>query len=87
MRFSVVLSGLFAIVAAAETTASAPATSVSMSPAQASQLACYNACDKGDVNCQAHCVSVCFYPMCLALTHTSFFVLDLDGMRREEQSE
>ncbi|PTB43080.1 uncharacterized protein TrAFT101_001639 [Trichoderma asperellum] len=57
MRFSVLLSGLFAVMAAAETT-SAPATAVSMSPAQASQLACYKACPEGDVNCQAHCVAV-----------------------------
>ncbi|KAK1244998.1 hypothetical protein MKX08_004627 [Trichoderma sp. CBMAI-0020] len=58
MRFSVLLSGLFAAVAVAESTASAPATSVSLSPAQASQMACYKACPEGDVNCQAHCVAV-----------------------------
>ncbi|KAL7923986.1 hypothetical protein ACQKWADRAFT_288462 [Trichoderma austrokoningii] len=58
MRFSVVISGLFAVMAAAESTASAPATSVSLSPAQASQMACYKACPEGDVNCQAHCVAV-----------------------------
>lgn len=59
MRFSVLLSGLFAAVAVAESTASAPATSVSLSPAQASQAACFKACPEGDVNCQAHCVAVC----------------------------
>ncbi|EHK48055.1 uncharacterized protein TrAtP1_000770 [Trichoderma atroviride] len=58
MRFSVLLSGLFAVVAVAESTASAPPTSASLSPAQASQAACFKACAEGDVNCQAHCVAV-----------------------------
>ncbi|KAM0511340.1 hypothetical protein ACHAPE_010006 [Trichoderma viride] len=58
MRFSVLLSGLFAVVAVAESTASAPATAASLSPAQASQAACFKACAEGDVNCQAHCVNV-----------------------------
>ncbi|KAM0463873.1 hypothetical protein ACHAO4_000597 [Trichoderma viride] len=58
MRFSVLLSGLFAVVAVAESTSSAPPTSASLSPAQASQAACFKACAEGDVNCQAHCVAV-----------------------------
>lgn len=54
MRFSVLVSGLFAVMAAAEATSSAPPT------AQASQAACYKTCAVGDVNCQAHCAGVCF---------------------------
>ncbi|KAK5990650.1 hypothetical protein PT974_08919 [Cladobotryum mycophilum] len=61
MRFaSIVLSGLFAVVAAAqgtETTA-APPTTVSVDPAIQSQTDCLAKCNAGDVNCQAHCISV-----------------------------
>lgn len=58
MRFSVVISGLFAVMAAAESTVSAPPTSVALSPAQQSQMNCFKACAEGDVNCQARCVGV-----------------------------
>ncbi|EHK24761.1 uncharacterized protein TRIVIDRAFT_110725 [Trichoderma virens Gv29-8] len=62
MRFTVVLSGLFAALAAAaesgSATSAAPASSVSLDPAQQSQYACIHACDAGDVNCQAHCIAV-----------------------------
>lgn len=63
MRFTFVLSGLFAVLAAAESsgsaTVAAPASSVSLDPAQQSQYACIKACAAGDVNCQAHCIAVC----------------------------
>ncbi|KAL7821720.1 hypothetical protein V8C44DRAFT_315531 [Trichoderma aethiopicum] len=61
MRFSIVLSGLFAALAAAQTSSSAaqaPSGTQSLSPAQASQVACIKACKAGDVNCQAHCIAV-----------------------------
>ncbi|KAL7946352.1 hypothetical protein V8C42DRAFT_320340 [Trichoderma barbatum] len=62
MRFTLVLSGLFAALAAAAEsgtrTAAAPASSVSLDPAQQSQINCLKACDAGDVNCQAHCIGV-----------------------------
>ncbi|KAH6610478.1 hypothetical protein Trco_000498 [Trichoderma cornu-damae] len=60
MRFSFVLSGLFAALAAAQgsTTSAAPPSSVSLDPAQQSQYACIKACKEGDVNCQAHCIAV-----------------------------
>ncbi|KAL7961565.1 hypothetical protein V8C34DRAFT_272941 [Trichoderma compactum] len=62
MRFTVVLSGLFAILAAAaesgSPTSAAPASSVSLDPAQQSQYNCLHACKVGDVNCQAHCIAV-----------------------------
>jgi hypothetical protein len=62
MRFTFVLSGLFAVLAAAESsgsaTVAAPASSVSLDPAQQSQYACIKACAAGDVNCQAHCIAV-----------------------------
>ncbi|PTB67259.1 hypothetical protein BBK36DRAFT_168501 [Trichoderma citrinoviride] len=61
MRFSIVLSGLFAALAAAQSSSSAaqaPSSTVSLDPAQASQVACIKACAKGDVNCQAHCIEV-----------------------------
>ncbi|KAL6698621.1 hypothetical protein J3F84DRAFT_363426 [Trichoderma pleuroticola] len=62
MRFTVVLSGLFAVLAAAaesgSPTSAAPASSVSLDPAQQSQYDCLHACKTGDVNCQAHCIAV-----------------------------
>ncbi|OPB42153.1 HFBs protein [Trichoderma guizhouense] len=63
MRFTVVLSGLFAALAAAASesgspTSAAPASSVSLDPAQQSQYNCLHACKVGDVNCQAHCIAV-----------------------------
>ncbi|KAF3072144.1 hypothetical protein CFAM422_005841 [Trichoderma lentiforme] len=63
MRFTVVLSGLFAVLAAAASesgspTSAAPASSVSLDPAQQSQYNCLHACKVGDVNCQAHCIAV-----------------------------
>ncbi|KAL6832741.1 hypothetical protein V8C40DRAFT_144140 [Trichoderma camerunense] len=63
MRFTVVLSGLFAVLAAAASesgspTSAAPASSVSLDPAQQSQYNCIHACKAGDVNCQAHCIAV-----------------------------
>lgn len=60
MRFSVVLSGFFAVLAAAEGTATSKApTAVGLTPAQQSEQACMKACAAGDVDCQAHCVAVC----------------------------
>ncbi|KAK4074733.1 uncharacterized protein Triagg1_4882 [Trichoderma aggressivum f. europaeum] len=62
MRFTVVLSGLFAVLAAAaesgSPTSAAPASSVSLDPAQQSQYNCLHACKTGDVDCQAHCIGV-----------------------------
>ena len=69
MRFSIVLSGLFAALAAAQSSSSAaqaPSSTVSLDPAQASQVACIKACAKGDVNCQAHCIAVCLDELLLA---------------------
>jgi len=71
MRFTTYLvSGLFAVMASAQTTDSsasttsqtdtttAPATTVSQDPAQASQSACFAACGPTDVNCRAACAGV-----------------------------
>lgn len=58
MRFtSIIVSGLVA-VATAQTTTSPPPTSVGLTPAQESQAACLGSCKAGDVNCQAHCITV-----------------------------
>ncbi|KAI5466119.1 hypothetical protein BGZ63DRAFT_375366 [Mariannaea sp. PMI_226] len=51
MRFT------FAVVAGFAALASA-ATSVSVDPAQKSQIACLDKCDAGDVDCQSHCITV-----------------------------
>jgi len=54
MRFATfVAPGLFAALAVAAQT-----STVSIDPAQASQAACLKKCDAGDVDCQAHCISV-----------------------------
>jgi hypothetical protein len=52
MRFSVAfVAGFVAMASAATTTAS-------LDPSQASQLACLDKCDAGDVDCQSHCITV-----------------------------
>jgi hypothetical protein len=52
MRFTVAfVAGFVAMASAATTTASLDAS-------QASQLACLDKCDAGDVDCQSHCITV-----------------------------
>ncbi|RFU77935.1 hypothetical protein TARUN_4334 [Trichoderma arundinaceum] len=68
MRFTFVLSGLFAVLAAAADSGSA---TVSVDPAQKSQLACLDKCPKGDVDCQAHCITVWFIPLADAVSPLS----------------
>lgn len=64
MRFSTILIGAFAAVAAAQssgapsTTVAAPATSVSLDPVQATYVACLKGCRDDDVNCRAKCGNV-----------------------------
>ncbi|KAJ0107936.1 hypothetical protein J7T55_007148 [Diaporthe amygdali] len=62
MRFtSIIVAGAFALFASAQdttATSSVTATAATTDAAQASELACLNACDAGDVNCQAKCISV-----------------------------
>jgi len=53
MRFtSVFVAGAFAVMASAQS------ATVSVSPAQQSQLDCLDACDAGDVKCQSYCITV-----------------------------
>ncbi|KAI8719093.1 hypothetical protein NCS52_00689700 [Fusarium sp. LHS14.1] len=53
MRFtSVFVAGAFAVMASAQS------ATVSVSPAQQSQLDCLEACDAGDVKCQSYCITV-----------------------------
>lgn len=53
MRFtSIFVAGAFATMAAAQS------KTVSMDPAQESQMNCLNKCDDGDVKCQSYCISV-----------------------------
>ncbi|KAL1872108.1 hypothetical protein Daus18300_004477 [Diaporthe australafricana] len=62
MRFtSIIVAGAVAVFASAQDTtgtSSAAATAASTDAAQASSLACLDACDAGDVTCQAKCISV-----------------------------
>ncbi|KAI1817980.1 hypothetical protein GGS20DRAFT_425811 [Poronia punctata] len=64
MRFtSFVAAGLFAIAANAQSsTTQAPATTVSVDPAQSSAVdeitECLAACDESDTVCRAHCIAV-----------------------------
>lgn len=52
MRFSIAfVAGFVAMASAATTTASVDAS-------QASQLACLDKCEAGDVDCQSHCITV-----------------------------
>lgn len=52
MRFSLaIVSGLAAIASAQSTTSSAD-------PAASSEVACLKKCRVGDVDCQAHCITV-----------------------------
>ncbi|KAK3695004.1 hypothetical protein B0T22DRAFT_89650 [Podospora appendiculata] len=58
MRFTtLLLSSLFAVLAAAEPTATASAPAVQNSE-QAAILACLNACKAGDVACTSKCIAV-----------------------------
>ncbi|KAJ3470702.1 hypothetical protein MRS44_000801 [Fusarium solani] len=53
MRFaSVFVAGTLAAMASAQS------ATVSVSPAQQSQLDCLDACDAGDVKCQSYCITV-----------------------------
>ncbi|KAF4455478.1 hypothetical protein F53441_2268 [Fusarium austroafricanum] len=53
MRFtSFFVAGAFATMAAAQS------KTISMSPAQKSQMDCLDACDAGDVKCQSYCITV-----------------------------
>jgi cobalamin biosynthesis Mg chelatase CobN len=53
MRFtSIFVAGAFATMAAAQS------KTVSMDPAQQSQMDCLGECDDGDVKCQSYCISV-----------------------------
>jgi len=61
MRFSTILVGAFAALVAAQSTAvSAPATSVSLDPAQSTYVNCLKTCRDDDVNCRAKCGNVPF---------------------------
>ncbi|GKU10477.1 unnamed protein product [Fusarium langsethiae] len=53
MRFtSILAAGAFATMAAAQS------KTVSMDPAQQSQMDCLDACEAGDVKCQSYCITV-----------------------------
>ncbi|RGP62390.1 hypothetical protein FLONG3_10250 [Fusarium longipes] len=53
MRFtSIFVAGAFATMAAAQS------KTVSMSPAQQSQMDCLDECEAGDVKCQSYCITV-----------------------------
>lgn len=54
MRFTIAVVAGFAALASA-------ATSVSIDPAQASYIACIDACDPGDVKCLSYC-DIVSYP-------------------------
>lgn len=65
MRFATfIVVGACALFANAQSTDSATSTTataastVSLTPAQSSAAACLNACDAGDVDCQAKCIAV-----------------------------
>lgn len=61
MRFTtIVLSGAFAAIAVAQSSAgsSNPSPVASLTPAQSSTAACLEECEAGDVDCQADCVHV-----------------------------
>ncbi|CAM1506948.1 Fc.00g065890.m01.CDS01 [Cosmosporella sp. VM-42] len=61
MRFSTVfVTGALAVLASAQsaTEKSTATATVGLDPVQSSQLACYDACDDGDVECKSHCVAV-----------------------------
>jgi hypothetical protein len=56
---SVVLVGVFALVASAQsTTSGSAATPTTTDPVQASMIACIEACTPGDVSCTSKCIAV-----------------------------
>jgi len=65
MRFtSIIVTGALAMFASAQDTTgttSASPTAATTDAAQASSLACLDACDDGDVTCQAKCIAVSTY--------------------------
>ncbi|KAI2621074.1 hypothetical protein GGR54DRAFT_647153 [Hypoxylon sp. NC1633] len=74
MRFSILIAGLFAVAARAQSETSSSTVAVSttteavttttsnidpsQSSAQAAMIACLNACSPDDVNCKAKCIAV-----------------------------
>lgn len=65
MRFtSIIVAGALAMVASAQDTtgtSSVAATAATTDAAQASSLACLDACADGDVACQSKCIAVSKY--------------------------
>lgn len=60
MRFtSIIVAGALALFASAQdTTSSSTATAATTDAAQASSIACLNACKDGDVACESKCIAV-----------------------------
>lgn len=62
MRFtSIIVAGALAMFASAQDTTgttSATATAATTDAAQASTIACLDACEDGDVTCEARCIAV-----------------------------